>query len=83
MPKKIEIQKFLLLRLEFIVFFALWAPLKNFTRQKIYFWKTKVVVLTWVNNFVKRQKIPTWLLSEIRGGPNLAQKYMFFAFFGH
>ena len=47
MQKKIEIQKFLFLRLEFIVFFVSGAPLKNFTRQKNSFQKTKVVVLTW------------------------------------
>ena len=31
--------------------------------------KTKVDVLTWVNNFVKSRKIPTCLLFEIMGDP--------------
>ena len=46
MPKKIEIQKFLLLRLEFIVFFAPMATLKKFKRQKKIFLETKVVDIT-------------------------------------
>ena len=36
-----------------------------------------------MNNFVKRQKSPTCLLSEITGGTSFAQKYTFFAIFGH
>ena len=79
--KKNEIQKFLLLRLEFTAFWRFLALLKNFTKQKKNFLKTKVVVLTWVNNFVKRQKIPTCLLSEITGGIDFAQKYTIFALF--
>ena len=46
MQKKIEIQKLLLLRLEFIVFFAPMANLKKFTRQKKIFFETKVLDLT-------------------------------------
>ena len=37
MQKKIEIQKFLLLLLEFTVFKSILALLKNFTRQKMFF----------------------------------------------
>ena len=81
MLKKMEIQKILLLRLEFTAFWQFLALVKNFTKQKKFVLKTKVVVLTWVNNFVKRQKISTCLLSEITGGLDFTQKYTIFALF--
>ena len=74
MQKKIEIQELLLLRLESSMLEAPGALLKNFTKQKIFYVKTKVVVLTWVNDFVKRQKIPTCIISKITGGLNFGSR---------
>ena len=43
--------------------------------------KTKVVLLSKVNNFVKRQKIPTGLISAINGDPNFHFRDLSFGIF--
>ena len=56
------------------MFFASGAPMKNFTRQNFFLPENKSCFLTWVNNFVKRQKIPTWIVSKITGGLNFGSR---------
>ena len=68
MQKRIEIRKFLLLRLELIVFLTSGAPLKNFTKQKKIFLENISCSTNMGEELCQKKKNPICLLSEITGG---------------
>ena len=81
MQKKNEIQKFLLLRLVFIVFFASVAPLKNFTRQEKIFFKNKSCSTNINNQLCQKTKNSYSLTFRDNRGPKFRSKKQVFRTF--
>ena len=79
--KKIGIQKFLLLRLEFIVFFSVHGPPEKFYIAKNILVENKSCSTNMGEQLCQKRKIPTCLLSEIRGGPQFGSKIHVFHIF--
>ena len=61
MQKKFKFKHFCFLDFN-LPFLRCGGPPEKFYKAKIFFLEKKVVVPTYVNNFVKRQKIPTCLV---------------------